>query len=248
MAVIDFHSHILPGIDDGSKNENTSLRMMDMASAQGVEVMLATPHFYASKHRVEDFLEKREDAWNRLGEYLKEHNNARIPAILPGAEVAFFRGISNADKIGRLTIGKTNIILLEMPFEPWTDRDMKEVRALVEERKFQIILAHLERYMDIRQNYKRYSELFKLPLYVQINSESIIKGKLSLWRRRRLLINMFRDGAAHFLGSDCHGIHHRIPNLGSGRAVLKQRLGDDFLRQMDKNGSGLLQLEEKNNV
>ena len=52
MAVIDFHSHILPGIDDGSKNVQMSLEMLKRASEQGVDVMLATSHFYASRHRM----------------------------------------------------------------------------------------------------------------------------------------------------------------------------------------------------
>lgn len=68
MAVIDFHSHILPGIDDGSKNVQMSLEMLGRASEQGVDVMLATSHFYASRHRIEDFLEKRQRAYERLAE------------------------------------------------------------------------------------------------------------------------------------------------------------------------------------
>ena len=47
MSVIDFHSHILPGIDDGSRNVETSIGMLRMCREQGVDIMIATPHFYS---------------------------------------------------------------------------------------------------------------------------------------------------------------------------------------------------------
>lgn len=55
MSVIDFHSHILPGIDDGARNLETSLAMLRQVSSQGVDYMIATPHFYASHDRVDAF-------------------------------------------------------------------------------------------------------------------------------------------------------------------------------------------------
>ena len=66
MCVIDFHSHILPGIDDGARNLETSLAMLDMAKAAGTDVMLATPHFYASRDRIDTFLQRRETARDAL--------------------------------------------------------------------------------------------------------------------------------------------------------------------------------------
>lgn len=66
MAIIDFHSHILPGIDDGSKNTDTSLKMLERVIAQKVDVIVATPHFYADYQRIEEFLTKRDEACFRL--------------------------------------------------------------------------------------------------------------------------------------------------------------------------------------
>jgi len=248
VAVIDFHSHILPGIDDGSKNVETSLSMLKMAADQGVGIMIATPHFYASKHRVEYFLKKRQNAYDLLKDDLDGHKDMTVPKILCGAEVAFFNGISQADKLDRLTIAGTNLLLLEMPFRPWTDRDIREVRALTEERHFQIIFAHLERYTDIGTNKRRFAELIIPSAYVQINAESISDGGLFGMLRRKKLIRMFQNGTAHFLGSDCHGVHHRPPNLADGRNVLKSRLGSDFLCDMDHRGGRLLGLEGENDV
>lgn len=236
MAIIDFHSHILPGIDDGSKTVEMSVEMLRMTSDQGVDVMVATPHFYAFRHRIEDFLSRRKKAY----EQLKKQEKPYWPMIRLGAEVAFFPGISGADQLKELTIEGTNVLLLEMPFETWTKRQLQEVRILAEERKFQIVLAHLERYMRIPNNKKKIETILEMPLYIQINAESLFR-----WSRRRQILKMFQKGQADFLGSDCHRIDKREPNLGRGREILNKKLGQEFLKNMDHKGSRLLKLEEK---
>ena len=57
--MIDFHSHILPGIDDGSRSLETSLEMLRLSRKQGVDYIVATPHFYAMKDRTQEFFERR---------------------------------------------------------------------------------------------------------------------------------------------------------------------------------------------
>ena len=129
MLTIDFHSHILPAIDDGSRDVKTSIEMLQMSSAQRIAVMAATPHFYAMHDRVEDFLQRRNEARESLQNCLAPG----MPEILLGAEVAFFKGISRADKLTALTVENTKLLLLEMPFAPWSDEDIEEVRILAED-------------------------------------------------------------------------------------------------------------------
>ena len=90
--MIDFHSHVLPGIDDGSSCEEESLDMLRIAKSQGVITMLATPHFYAQNNSVGHFLKDREKSFNKLKactEYMKDDP---YPAIKLGAEVCYFDG------------------------------------------------------------------------------------------------------------------------------------------------------------
>lgn len=229
--VIDFHSHIIPGIDDGSRDVETSLEMLRMSAEQGVEVMVATSHFYAARDRVEHFLDKRQRAYEALTAEMTEG----LPRIVLGAEVAFFRGIGQAEQIELLKIEGTGAMLLEMPFRPWSDADIDEVEALIEKRGFHIILAHLERYIGERDNRQYIQRLLEMPLRVQINAED-----LSDWRQRGKLIRMFEKGQAHLLGSDCHSLHRRPPNLGQGREALRRKLGQGFLDEMDRLGERIL--------
>lgn len=231
MSIIDFHSHILPGIDDGSKNIETSIEMLKESMSQKVDVMVATPHFYAETDTIEGFIKKRKQAYESIVPVLP----AGAPRILLGAEVAFFRGISDAKKINNLVIQNSDILLLEMPFSPWTSSEVEEVIKMVGERKFRIMLAHVERFMKIPHNKPYIKELLRLPVIVQINAES-----LTDWRQRGKILKLFGSDKDCVLGSDCHGIHHRPPNLSVGRAVLNRKIGQNAVCRMDEFGMNLL--------
>lgn len=235
MSIIDFHSHILPGIDDGARNLDASMAMLEQIREQKVDYMVATPHFYASKDRIDSFLAKRANAWEQLSEAIEERDFYNAPQFFLGSEVAFFEGISRADQIDSLTIGDTNLLLLEMPFVPWTTQNVREVEKLISDRKFHVIIAHLERFIWMPGNKKMIQSLLELPVTVQINAESFLE-----WKHRRALLKMFRDGTAHILGSDCHGAHHRVPNLLEGRMVIEKKAGADVLHRMDMQGEKLL--------
>ena len=238
MPVLDLHSHVLPGIDDGSSDVETSLEMLRLSAQQGVEAMVATPHFYAWRNRVERFLRRRQRAFEQLAPHLLPG----LPDLYLGAEVAFFEGISEAEMLEELTLEGTNVLLLELPFRPWSGRDLDEVEALLERRGFRLVLAHLERYLMFSENRALLSELMEMPLQVQINAESLLS-----WRGRGRLLKWFRNGQAHLLGSDCHGVEHRVPNLGQGREILRKKLGQDILDRIDRAGARLLP-EGKTNV
>lgn len=231
MAIIDMHCHILPGVDDGARDVETSLAMLEASRAQGVQYMVATPHFYATRDRVDTFLDRRREAW----ETLKSRMGADYPGIVLGAEVAFFRGISRAERLEALKIEGTDCILLEMPFRPWSEDDVDEVSEILEKRGYTIILAHIERYLAMRGNADYIGNLLELPVLAQINAESLLD-----WRQRGKLIKMVRNGQVHLLGSDCHGIHHRPPNLGEGREILRKKTGTEYLDRIDRRSEELL--------
>ena len=231
MNIVDMHCHILPGVDDGARDVETALAMVKASAGQGVGCMVATPHFYATRDRVDSFLKRRSEAW----ETLESRMGAGLPRIVLGAEVAFFQGISRAEKIEALKISGTEGLLLEMPFRPWTRKDVEEVSKLVVDRGFCVILAHIERYMGMRENAALVEQLLEMPVLVQINAEGLLE-----WRQRGRLVKMIRSGRVHFLGSDCHGIRHRPPNLGEGREALRKKLGQECLDRIDRLSEELL--------
>lgn len=242
MSVIDFHSHVLPRIDDGSHSSEESLGMLQISASQGIDIMAATSHFYATEDRISSFLERRKHSEERLREQIdrKLTQQENLPKVVMGSEVAFFSGISRAERLEELTYEGTNLLLLEMPFTKWGKSEIEEVRYILENRELRIMLAHLERFLAIPGNKKRIYELMELPVYVQINA-----GSFERWSERRQILKMIKKKGMIFLGSDCHGIHHRVPNLKNGREALEKMMGIDFMNKMDKEAAMLLSLEDR---
>lgn len=251
MAIIDFHSHILPGIDDGSDSAEKSLYMQALCAGQGIDTIVATPHFYAWQDRVEEFLERRGNAYQSMlaacsdtshmqsaGHLNPIHDPSviRMPQLRLGAEVTYFRGISEAEKISQLTVEGTELFLLELPFEVWDAVVLQEVEELIEVRGFQVMLAHLERYLMIPENKKQIRRLLELPLHVQLNAGSLLD-----WKRKGKTLKLFKNSKSHVLGSDMHGVHRRPPNLAAGREVLQKKFGTAFIEELDRTGEKLLQ-------
>ena len=123
-TMIDFHTHILPGIDDGSRSTDESIQML--RAMPEVTHVVATPHFYAWENTPERFLRRRTAAWEQLRERLDD----TAPDIRLGAEVCYFEGICRSDELHSLCIEGTNMLLLEMPFEKWSSRALHDLLEL----------------------------------------------------------------------------------------------------------------------
>lgn len=238
--VIDFHSHILPGIDDGSPDVATSVAMLQEMKKQGVAHCVATPHFYSYRRSVETFVSQREAAWQQLRSALTDD----LPRVYLGAEVALFSELAELPEVGlsALCIAGTRTLLLEMPFAQWGDYEVDAVARLSIDREVQVVLAHLERYLPLQRKSTYMDRILTLPVWVQINAESL-GGGLGNLRQRRQMLQLFESGRAHVLGSDCHNLHHRSPNLRQGRDTLQKRLGAETLSRIDNFGATLLSQE-----
>jgi len=122
------HCHILPGIDDGCETPEESLVLLRHSWEQGVRWMFLTPH-YDHSIGIPQFIRNREFAYQSLLSTISPELED-IPLLQLGAEVAFFQGISNEKNLDWLCLGKSNHLLLEMPFSPWTPAVMRELQAL----------------------------------------------------------------------------------------------------------------------
>ena len=219
----DFHSHVLPGIDDGSDSVETSLRMLDMWREQGIERICATPHFYAEYNTPERFLAKRAAAYDALVSAMGEDDT--YPSFLLGAEVRFFDGISGARELPALCLQGTELLLLEMPFTRWSDRMLGEVDDICR-RGIQPVAAHLERYLDLNDK-KTIRRFMETGVMIQCNAEFFLSRRTS-----RKALHMLRDGQIHFLGSDAHSTRTRRPNLGPALELIRRKLGQDAVRRL----------------
>ena len=230
--LVDMHCHIIPGMDDGSPDIDTSIQMLRCQQEQGVEVICGTSHYYAFENSITSFCERRAMALRKLTEAMPKG----LPRIIPAAETAYFSGIGEHPGMERLCIQGSKTLMLEMPFTEWSDFHVEEVAALVLDRGFRVVLVHPERFCTSKGNRKKLRQMEELPVALQVNA-----GTLLHWRRRRLGLELLQEAPVPLLGSDCHNLTSRIPNLQEGRKVVEQKLGASFLNQMDRNAERLIQ-------
>ena len=227
-TVIDFHSHILPDVDDGSKSLEQSLAMLQMEAAQGVKRVVATPHFYAQYDKPEKFLRKRQEAQQQLRQLIAE--NPGLPELSIGAEVYYFNGISHSDVLSELTIDKKRYILIEMPMPPWSDRIYKDLENIYIKQDLIPVVAHIDRYIAPFHTHHIPEKLEDLPVKVQANASFFLEKAT-----RRMAFRMLRQGKIHLLGSDCHDLSDRKPNLGDAVKLLRQKFGSEIISYINSH-------------
>lgn len=232
--IFDFHTHILPGIDDGSKTVEDSVKMLQMEVQQGIRRVIATPHFYAHHDTPSNFLTKRKEAECRLREEMSKYSD--MPELLIGAEVHYFSGISESDVVYELTIDKKKCILLELPQAPWNEKIYKELTDIWERHGIIPIIAHVDRYIHPLRTFGIPQRLSELPVKVQANSSFFVRRST-----RHMALKMLKNGQIHVLGSDCHSLNTRAPNLGAAEKIIRLRFGDEMISQLDENGYDLLE-------
>lgn len=229
--MIDWHSHILPGLDDGSKDVAESVSMIGMQASQGVETIIATPHFYANDETVDSFLSRRSKAMEALKPQLPEN----APRILLGAEVRYYQGISRLEGLKKLTVEGSKLLLLEMPMGVWTESMVRELVELSGKSSVRIVLAHVERYMK-QQKQSVWDRIIESGILMQVNASFFAS-----FTSKRKALNLLQNGVVQFVGSDCHNITTRPPMLGKALTVIRKKLGDDYLDQMQQYGYSLFQ-------
>ena len=228
--MIDWHCHVLPKMDDGSRSVEESLKLIEMQQAQGVETIVATPHFYANDESVEAFLQRRKASFDLLKQSLPENS----PKIILGAEVRYYHGISKFKDLKALRAEGSEVLLLEMPFSKWTEYMVRELTEISLMGDVKLVLAHIERYLSL-QSRELWDYILGSEIFTQVNA-SFFASSLT----RRKAISMLRRGEIHFLGSDCHNLTSRYPKLDKAQDVIKKKFGESFINQMNEYGESVL--------
>ena len=216
-------------MDDGSDGVDTSLAMLRREEEQGVTAVCATSHYYAKHSSIPAFCERRAEALEWLAAVLTDG----LPRVLPAAEVAYFPRMEEQDLMP-LCIQGTRTLMLEMPFADWTGLQLETVEALVLDCRYDVVLVHPERFCFSKSNKHKLEKLAELPIGLQVNAGSLLR-----WGTRRLALDLLQMAQYPLLGSDCHNLTSRPPNLKEGRKVVMQKLGEAFLDQMDRNAERL---------
>jgi protein-tyrosine phosphatase len=214
--VIDLHSHILPGVDDGPATLEGSLALARVAVAAGTRTILATPHINHDRSIDAALVAQRLEV---LRPALAA---AEIPLeVLPGGEIAIWRlGDLDDAALRTLALGGGaggNYLLVESPFSPAIGAFEPPVLDLLG-RGHRVLLAHPERCPAFQHDPERLQRLVDAGALVQITAGSMTGGFGPTVRR--LTAALLRDGLVHVVASDAHDAVKRPPGLSAGFAAI----------------------------
>ena len=232
--LVEVHSHILPGIDDGSPDVDTSLKMIGMLKKQGASAIVLTPHYYSDSISYEDFVKRRDDSF----ELLKASLPPDSPKLIPAAEVYITKYLLRNSNLDKIKIGNTDYALIEHPFSCDFSRDIYE-RLLNLNYDYGIIpiLAHIERYSAFMENFDLLDEYIDMGCIAQVNVSSFVDSPRHL---RKKLFKLLQTGRIHLIGSDCHNLSSRKPDCESGVKEIIKKCSIDTLEKLENNASILV--------
>lgn len=230
--MIDFHSHILPGIDDGAKTVEESINMLKSSYEKGVRISVLTPHFYPKgAETLKPFLEKRQEAYELLKNACE--GEADIPEIRLGCEVNIKTDISEYEGIEELCIAGTDYILLEIPHDEDWNEDLCDRIYNVKIKGLTPIVAHIDRYLPIPK--KALRNLAEVEALYQVNADAFLHFGI-----KKEIAKLFEQGFVHLLGSDMHNLESRPNNMDKAIKELKSHFSDEHIRYLKENAEAVI--------
>lgn len=195
----DLHSHILYGIDDGSKTIEESIVLLKKMEKSGTKELILTPHYIEnSKYNANN--RRKEALFRQLKKKIKEEK-INIDLYL-GNEVFFSNNMLDLLKTGEIkTLNKSKYILFEFPMTRFYNNSLEVINQLVTN-EYIPVLAHPERYTEFQKNPNLVVEYLKSGVLLQGNFTSLF-GKYGR-HSKNLLKKYLKNKWITFLGSDTH--------------------------------------------
>lgn len=225
--MIDIHTHILPGVDDGPQTIEESLEILKRAANEGVKAIVATPHVleFPSKSS----WQRVRDAFNSLKQALKSEE-IDIEIIL-GAEIFISPDLPMWIKQNKdITINNGNrYVLLELPIHeipPFTEHTIFELllQGIVP------IIAHPERYHELQKDTSRLFDMIKRGVLTQLNSSSL-QGRYGR-KAKKAAKSILTQGLIHMIGSDVHSSFNGPYPLSQGMMLAAEIVGMEAAKAM----------------
>lgn len=230
----ELHCHVLPGIDDGARDVQMSLAMLDALGRQGVQTVVCTPHYYSDSISLSDFLQKRTVAFEQLCAQCP----AQAPKLYAAAEVYISDYLFSNENLDALKIADGNYMLIEHSFsESFSDRTLERLENLCCNYNVRPLLAHIERYESLLRNPDLLQELMQIGCATQVNVASFADLPRG-WRKK--LFKLFEHGLVHVIGSDCHNMTSRPPEYRDGLKAIEKAFGVQGVQYLLKNAQHVL--------
>lgn len=221
--ICDIHTHILPGVDDGAKTIDDSVRMLEIAREDGVQRIILTPHYKYGFHgkSADDVLEQAKLLYDTI--------TKRFPDLDVGVGCEAFGEIELSrllDCGSALCLCGSKYVLIE--YRPGVEFShmIQSVNDLTLS-GYIPVLAHIERYVCLRKNPDRVSDLIGMGAMVQVNAGSVL-GADGL-RTKFFVANLLKNRLVDFIASDAHNDSTRPPLLAHCAKYIANKYGNEYM-------------------
>lgn len=230
--MIDFHTHVLPGMDDGAKTPAIAIEMLGDSHQQGVDTIVSTSHCYVSDpESIQNFLARRAECYKTLCGAIAACDQP-LPEIRLGAEVHMKLDFSAYPDLDMLCIEGTNYILIEMPYGKWHPQ-LYDCLYSLKLKGLRPVLAHIDRYPG---HEKDFYNLRDLDLLYQVNADSFLR-----FPERRFMAKLYGKNMIHVLGSDMHDPVERVSHIREAAQTIRKKYGADLLGYLEQNAHIILE-------
>lgn len=225
--MIDLHTHVLPGIDDGPRDMVGSVAMAARAAECGTRTLVATPHIRHDWPNVHP-AQIRELAIE-VNRTVREHGIDLF--VMPGGEVDLATGIDMDDEQLRLVTlgGNGRDLLVETPYGP-LPTVFEDLLARLGERGFRLTLGHPELNWSFQHDHARLGRIAESGILIQVTARSLAAARGS--RARTLAADALKNGWVHVIASDGHSADWRPPDLKEGADAARRAVGEEEVEWM----------------
>ncbi len=221
--MIDIHSHVLWGVDDGPKELARSIKMMDLAREDGITTLFTTSHYSP------ELPEKLPAKVAELTPYAEQ----RGITLISGSEIDY---VHLAGTRPLPTLGKSKFILVDMR-QPFLEMSAPHVLSQLSMEGYTVIIAHPER-LFMEPDLRIVHTLLELDCLFQLNASSIA-GKHGT-HAQSIAFKIIRSGLAHYVGSDAHSLHRPF-YMSTAREMVEEKFGKEVAGLLfEENASQLI--------
>lgn len=232
ILLVDLHTHILPGVDDGAENFKEAVEMLKIAKHNGTTDIVVTPHYLVRDMRSSGL--KKEDLIQRFNTF-----RDAVKETLEGINLYFgaeMFGVSNIEDVIEddmlITINNTKYVLVEFGFSDYLARTLEVTDKIINSGHTPVI-AHPERYSFIQRNPRDIIKFLEKGAVLQINTSSLAGQNGSL--TQDVALSFIENDLAAIVASDAHSTYQRIPDLSEAYSFISSNFSQEYVEDLFYN-------------